>query len=439
VKTEGGKEAAALSKQLAEACGIEEKNERVIKAVNAGGPAVGVFAAESGFTGGKKYAVKLEADVSDTVDEAPEEVYQTCRFGDDLAMLFEGLQAGRTYVLRLHFAEPYFDQPARMCDVLVNGKAVLTDYDIIVKTGRKMKAVTERAEVTADAAGRIEVVFKTKRDHALVSGLELLERVGPGTSAGAVTSGKQKADVKSAELPAAAVATIPRPAGKSGQLNILLLAGANNHNWQETTAALKAIFAESPKFAVTGVENPWDMKPLDLQGYDLIFNNWNTFGKDKRAWTAEMKAAFMAWVKKGGGFFVLHAGGSMFYDWDDFQRLTGGAWEKETFHPHRQAFIVNIADKEHPVTRGMKDFETFDEPWQKTGNRNPNRRVLLTGVVTQENKGSGEPEPFAWVTEMGQGRCFNLVLGHDVRALSSAGCKTLILRGSEWAATGCVK
>lgn len=102
---------------------------------------------------------------------------------------------------------------------------------------------------------------------------------------------------------------VTKSAAKPGQLRVLLMTGANNHNWQETTAALKSLLAESPKFFVTVTEKPWEMKPADLEGRDLIFNNWNTYGKDKREWSAEMKAAFMAWVKRGGGFFVLHAGG----------------------------------------------------------------------------------------------------------------------------------
>ena len=417
VKTMGGKKAEALRKQLAEASGVKDGGERLIKAVNVGGPSVGVFEADSGFAGGSKFSVNLEADVSDAVDAAPEEVYQTSRYGE-MSYTFDGLKAGQAYVLRLHFAEPFHSGPGRACDVLVNGKAVLTDYDIFVKTGKKMKAITERVEVTADAAGKLAVEFKTKRDHALVSGLELLE-------SGAVTGGR--------------LGEPSLPVVKSGQIRVLLMTGANNHNWQETTAALKSIFAESPKFFVAVVETPWDMKPADIEGYDLIFNNWNTFGKDKREWTPEMKAGFIAWVKKGGGFFVLHAGGSLFYDWEEFHTLVGGTWEKGTYHPHMQNFTVNIADKEHPVTRGLKDFETFDEPWQKLSNRNPNRRVLATAVVSKENKGSGEAEPFALVTELGKGRSFNLVLGHDSKALSNTGCKTLILRGAEWAATGEVK
>jgi len=400
----------------------------LIKAVNVGGPAVGAFEADSGFSGGHKFSVNLEADVSDAVDAAPDAVYQTSRYGSDMKMVFGNLKPGQAYLLRLHFAEPFHSGPGRACDVLVNGKAVLTDYDIIAKTGKKMKAVTERADVTADAAGKLAIEFKTTRDHALVSGLELLE----------TEAGGQRTEDRQVGTPVASAA-VPRPGGKPGQVNVLLMTGANNHNWKETTAALQTIFAESPKFAVTVVENPWDMKPADIEGYDLILNNWNTFGKDKREWTPEMKAGFLAWVKKSGGFFVLHAGGSMFYDWEEFHTLVGGTWENGTYHPHMQNFTVNIADKEHPVTRGLKEFETFDEPWQKLSNRNPARHVLATGVVSKENKGTGEAEPFAFVTELDKGRCFNLVLGHDAKALNNAGCKALLLRGAEWAATGEVK
>ena len=430
VKATGGKAADALRKQLAEACGLANVQEHVVAAVNAGGGEVGIFKADTGFTGGSVFAVKLAADTAEASDAAPEEVYQSCRF-QDMTYTFDGLKVGQTYTLRLHFAETFHERAGvRVFDVAVNGQTVLADYDIVGKAGKRMKAVTETFDVTADAAGKVIVAFKTKRDQALVNGLELLE------------TGAAHADTRPPVPVLKVEGERPRePIAKPGQIRVLLLSGANNHNWQATTAALKAIFAESPKFFVTVTEKPWEMKPADLAGYDLIFSNWNTFGKGKDApeWSAEMKAAFMAWIKKGGGFVVMHAGGCLFYDSEEFQALTGGAWEKGTFHPHMQNFTVNIADKEHPVTRGMKDFETFDEPWQKTGNRNPNRHVLVSGVVSKENKGSGEPEPFAWVTEVGKGRCFNLVLGHDVKALGNAGCRTLILRGAEWAATGEVR
>jgi type 1 glutamine amidotransferase len=217
-------------------------------------------------------------------------------------------------------------------------------------------------------------------------------------------------------------------------IRALILSGANNHDWRATTPAVKALLEQSGRFTVAVNDRPWDMTPADLDGVSLVISNWNTWNKDEKAeWTPAMKTAFLAWVERGGGFFVLHAGGCLFYDWDDFQSLTGGAWKLgATFHPRNQTFRLDIADAAHPVTRGMMPFETFDEPWQRIDARNPARRVLVTGVVAKENGGSGEPEPFAFVTERGKGRCFNLVLGHDVQALSNPGCRALILRGAAW-------
>lgn len=224
-------------------------------------------------------------------------------------------------------------------------------------------------------------------------------------------------------------------------IRMLILTGANNHAWKETTASLQALFAADPRFAVTITERPWTLVPADLANYDLLFSNWNTFGlkeEEKRShgWNDTMRHAFLSWIKQGGGFFILHAGGCLFYDWPDFQSLTGGAWEKETFHPQRQRFAVRIADTTHPAMRGLADFETFDEPWQRIANRNPERHVLATGIISREKGGSGETEPFVFATGLGRGRCFNLVLGHDVEALSNSTCRALILRGAEWAATG---
>ena len=45
-------------------------------------------------------------------------------------------------------------------------------------------------------------------------------------------------------------------------------------------------------------------------------------------------------------------------------------------------------------------------------------------------------EPVVTWNEKGKGRCFHNILGHNVRAMKNSGWKTLMLRGTEWAATG---
>lgn len=422
VKRVPTKEAQALREELAARFGLADTVKTVI-AINVGGPAVGEFVADCFFEGGTVYAKNIPIDLTEPSVSTPEAVYQSSRYQDCVYRL-AGFEPEGAYTLKLHYAELFHASAGgRAGSVAVNGVQIIDNQP----SRERGKAFVVEHAVAADAQGRLVIAFTTTRDQVKVNGLEV---IAEGEAA--------KKDLKITGFQAAAaVKPVPKPV--DGKLNVLLLAGANNHTWQETTAALREVFAQDARFAVAVVENPWDLKPSGLEGYALLFSNWNTYGKDKREWAAEMKAGFLQWVKKGGGFFVLHAGGSMFYDWDDFQALTGGSWEKGTFHPHMQSFTINVADKEHPVTRGMSDFEIFDEPWQRVANRNPERRVLLTGVVGKENKGSGEPEPFAWTTQLGKGRCFTLMLGHDARAVANAGCKALILRGAEWAATGEVK
>jgi len=242
------------------------------------------------------------------------------------------------------------------------------------------------------------------------------------------------------KLPNAPIAAAPTP----GQIRVLLLTGANNHNWQETTESLKKVLAKNLNFAVTVTETPWEMTPDTLASCDVVFFNWNTFGKDKREWSQPMKDAFLPWVKKGGGVFIFHAGGSIFYNWPEFMSLIGGTWEKGTYHPKQQEYTVKIENVDHPITKGMKDFVTFDEPWQKLSNRNPARKMLASTTIPKEKTekgggGTGEPEVMAMTTELEKGRCFNLVLGHNGKSIENEGCTALILRGTEWAGTGNVK
>ena len=53
-----------------------------------------------------------------------------------------------------------------------------------------------------------------------------------------------------------------------------------------------------------------------------------------------------------------------------------------------------------------------------------------------ENGGSGLDEPVVFTTSFGKGRGFNLVLGHNINAMENPAWKSLMLNGTEWAATG---
>jgi type 1 glutamine amidotransferase/HEAT repeat protein len=419
----GGKEAEALRKELASTLKIDD-TETAIIAINLGGPAVGNFKADADFEGGKPFAVKAAIDLSEAQNAAPEEVYQTSRFGDCTYRL-SGFTPNGAYKIRLHYAELFHKAPGgRAGDVIVNNVKIIDN----LPSGDHCKAFTVTKDITANVEGKVIVEIKTTRDHVKVNGLEIL---AVGATAKAV-------------VPVKPAPATPGAQAAPGQIRVLLLTGANNHNWTETTASLKKVYAMNPKFFVTVNESPWDMTPEQLTSCDVIFFNWNTFGKDKREWSQAMKDAFIPWVKKGGNVVIFHAGGSIFYNWPEFMSLIGGTWEKGTFHPAQQEYTVKIDNPDHPITKGLKDFVTFDEPWQKLSNRNPDRKVLATTTIPKEKTGkigggTGDPEVRARTTELEKGRCFNLVLGHSGKSIENEGCTALILRGTEWAATGAVK
>jgi len=66
----------------------------------------------------------------------------------------------------------------------------------------------------------------------------------------------------------------------------------------------------------------------------------------------------------------------------------------------------------------------------------PTKKMVCTALSAKSKRGTGEYEPVTMWTRFGKGRCFNLVLGHDVEAMRNTAWRTLLLRGTEWAAAG---
>ena len=234
----------------------------------------------------------------------------------------------------------------------------------------------------------------------------------------------------------AAVAT-GAPADKPAKLRVLLLSGANNHNWKATTPALVKILKTSGRFAVTVTDEPQKLTAEAFAKYDVIVSNWTPWPNvKKRIWDAKTEKAFLDSIRGGKGLVVVHAASTAFQSWPEFQQLAGATWGLgKTGHGAYHEFGVTIADANHPVTAGMKDFRIADELWHRMA-AHRDRKVLCTAHAAKAKGGSGQAEPVAITTRLGKGRGFNLVLGHDARAMQNAGFQTLMVRGTEWAATG---
>ncbi len=223
---------------------------------------------------------------------------------------------------------------------------------------------------------------------------------------------------------------------EAAQLRVLIFSGRNNHNWKATTPALKKILEDSGRFAVDVTNDPSKCDAATFAKYDVIVSNWGGYPQmNERQWGPKTEKAFLDFVRSGKGFALFHAASASFHTWPEFQQISGATWGKGTGHGAYHAFKVTIADKNHPVTRGMQDFLTTDELWHRMP-RHPKAHAICTAFSAKDKGGSGDLEPVVICTQLGKGRGFNLVLGHDVKAMQNVGWKTLMLRGTEWAATG---
>jgi archaellum component FlaF (FlaF/FlaG flagellin family) len=157
--------------------------------INAGGPAVSPFVADTDFTGGTTVTTTKTVDLTGVTNPAPEAVYQSNRFGT-FGYAEPGLTAGASYTVRLHFAETFWTAAGqRTFNVTINGQQVLTNFDMIAAAGAANKAVVEQFTVPADANGRITIQFTTVKDNAQVNGIEILPVSSTPTSAVQINSG----------------------------------------------------------------------------------------------------------------------------------------------------------------------------------------------------------------------------------------------------------
>jgi hypothetical protein len=146
-------------------------------AINAGGGAVGAFSADAYFSGGQTANYPDPIDTSQVQNPAPQQVYQTERYGE-FTYTIPNLTPGATYTVRLHFAEVFFtDHPRgkRVFNVAINGQPVLTNFDIAATAGGPDIAIVEQFSEMAQANGTIQIRFTNgTANEAKISGIEIV-------------------------------------------------------------------------------------------------------------------------------------------------------------------------------------------------------------------------------------------------------------------------
>lgn len=229
-------------------------------------------------------------------------------------------------------------------------------------------------------------------------------------------------------------------------ISTLLLSGANNHDWTRSSPFVRDLLEGSGKFAVTLTDDPSATleDAAALEGVQLILSDYN--GPE---WSDAARANFEAAVRSGTGLLILHAADNAFKDWTAYEKMVGLLWREGTGHGAYHEFEVNIADREHPITRGVENFRLWDELYHRLVHMHDvPLHVLATAWSDPATGGTGDDEPVMVTTQYGEGRVYHHVLGHvwpgdpeankgcSMVTFENEGFQRTLLRGCEWAATG---
>jgi type 1 glutamine amidotransferase len=213
-------------------------------------------------------------------------------------------------------------------------------------------------------------------------------------------------------------------------VRVLIVTGVDyqGHRWQQTAPALREVLQADKRMEARIVEDHEFLASDVIFDYDVVLLHFKNYDPTQRG--EQVQANLKQFVQEGGGLVLYHFACGAFEPWDEFEQLAGRVWDKTMrAHDPRGPFTVTIVDRDHPVTRGLDDFETDDELYTCLGGDAP-IEVLATARSRVDNK----EYPMAFVLDLGEGRVFHTPLGHDVRAVTLPGPAELVRRGCLWAA-----
>lgn len=222
---------------------------------------------------------------------------------------------------------------------------------------------------------------------------------------------------------------VPSPGAR-----ILLVTGIDypGHLWRQTAPVLKNILEQDARLRVRIIENPLAVGAPRLRDWDAVIlhlQTWETNGPGPAA-----RENLTRYVQGGKGLMLTHfACGAWYGEWPDFEKIAGRVWfgpQGGRQHDPHGKFTVTIADPNHPITKGMAAFDTWDELYTCLIGTTP-----IHIVAQAKSKVDQKDYPMAFVLQPGQGRTFHTVLGHDVRAYTNnPAVGDLMRRGCAWAA-----
>jgi len=224
----------------------------------------------------------------------------------------------------------------------------------------------------------------------------------------------------------------PLPPRSAGPIKVAVLTGGHG-------------FQREPFFEMFKSFEGIEYTEVQLKDHSEIFEDISNWDYDVIAMynmtqniSKKRQENFKKLLDRGIGLVVMHHNMGAFQAWSEFKKISGGRYYlkpteqngkkiRGSTYKHDIDMLIKVADKTHPITRGLADFEIHDEGYKYCGFEKDNHVLLTTDHADSD-------ETICWVRKYGRANVCGIQLGHDARAYGNASYRKLLLRAIQWSA-----
>lgn len=218
-------------------------------------------------------------------------------------------------------------------------------------------------------------------------------------------------------------------------VRILVVTGGHSYDQSSFNDMLNSL-GRNIKSQVVEFPAAYDLfLPENRNRYDVLvlYHMWQKI-------TPEQEKIFAECIREEKPVVALHHSICAFDRWPEYWHIIGGKYfHKPTVvdgkeyaactYIHDLHFMVSVTKKKHPVTKGVKDFNIFDETY-KGYYIEPGVEPLLTTTESSSNPVIG------WSKQYGKSRIVTLQSGHDTPTFQNLNFRKLLKQSIEWVYSG---
>lgn len=210
-------------------------------------------------------------------------------------------------------------------------------------------------------------------------------------------------------------------------IRILVITGGHDYN-KASFAKMLTSLGNEISFEIIELPAAYDMfQPENRDKYDVLvfYHMWQTITDEQEKMLADC-------IRKGKPLVVLHHSICAFDNWDEYIHIVGGKYFHHVTTIHGIEYpassyeddryiLIKVIDTVHPVTKGLKDFELFDETY-KDYYLEPGIKPLL-----QTDDSTSVPV-IGWTAQYGKSRVVTIQPGHDTPTFQDNNYQRLLLQ-----------